>query len=76
MSIKIAKLRFFALMFRLFELETEKRAKTDVNYYRTRVYHEPEPFIFTNPHRKKFSPFYDHEASKFISNPKHNFKRR
>lgn len=76
MSISVCKLRFFALMFRFYELEKERRFKIDLKYKLLVEQYESPPIIITNPNRSKEPIFYEHQGSKFISKPKHNFKKR
>lgn len=71
MSIKIAKLRFFALMFRLCELEKERRYKIDMEHL-IRI----ESMIIKPQELFQEPVIYERQGSKFINKPKHNFKKR
>ncbi|CAM2903224.1 hypothetical protein SAMN05444355_10749 [Flavobacterium frigoris] len=76
MSINKAKLRFFALMWRLCELEKQRRFKIDLEYHARVEQFEREPLIYIRQNEYKEPVFYEYEGSRFISKPKHNFKKR
>lgn len=66
------KLRLYALLMRLQELQSERRMKAFL----------PEPLVITTEktifnEQINYDPvFYEKEPSKFFSKPKNNFKRR